>query len=190
MGPGPSGPGNTCPRRSGTVKVTCFNGAGTERSRKCEKVKYVAATALSFNGAGTERSRKYVYDEHLRGKGKWLQWGRDRAVPEMVPLHARPGVAGEASMGPGPSGPGNARWHGRGAERSHASMGPGPSGPGNVPGVPFCKLVQPGFNGAGTERSRKYGRNRWQPSPYSRASMGPGPSGPGNFIIYIIIYSI
>ena len=37
-----------------------------------------------FNGAGTERSRKYRRADLNTHTGYPLQWGRDRAVPEMT----------------------------------------------------------------------------------------------------------
>ena len=50
---------------------TGFNGAGTARSRKC----------LTEHSEDSDRQRK-------------LQWGRDRAVPEIVhPAHGRNGAA-------------------------------------------------------------------------------------------------
>ena len=83
-----------------------------------------------------------------------LQWGRDRAVPEI-------------------------KQHGSGAAWFNASMGPGPRGPGNVLIVSIAPTADARFNGAGTARSRK-----WTPpfalDPGLGASMGPGPRGPGN----------
>ena len=62
----------------------------------------------------------------------------------------------EASMGPGPDGPGKHVGDKSGAQRkAAASMGPGPDGPGK----PLAAQVLP-------------------PRPHV-ASMGPGPDGPG-----------
>ena len=176
MGPGPRGPGNRARGPQGRRLARASMGPGPR-------------------GPGNVRT----YQE----RNCWpLQWGRDRAVPEMVvpPCFAallrfngagtarsrklasnQAGCRSTASMGPGPRGPGNEAGRTRQNRRKSASMGPGPRGPGNRltttmghPGWP----PRHRFNGAGTARSRKYAAGTMHDCDI--ASMGPGPRGPGN----------
>ena len=131
-----------------------------------------------------------------------LQWGRDRAVPEIEQAPT------PWSMWSSFNGAGTARSRKCGvnygvAIRDLASMGPGPRGPGNSIDTDEPGVIQRRFNGAGTARSRKFrgcehsgpGENRFNGAgtarsrkyvdllkayPESFASMGPGPRGPGN----------
>ena len=171
----------------------CFNGAGTARSRKLLAM-FMSEKLLAVLqwGRGQRVSGMCFMRQIETPLLSMLQWGRDRAVPEMdAPCldqhrtgfngagtarsgnpvcHIRP--RRQASMGPGPRGPGNALGPASGA--LGASMGPGPRGPGN--GAETDRgLVEssmgPGPRGPEISAS---------PCHLSPASMGPGPRGPGN----------
>src|SRR5579875_3444577 len=134
-----------------------FNGAATDRSRKLPPSARAGSGSQSFNGAATDRSRKCnghravphrsrpasmgprpigrgnTQSLRTRGGGRgMLQWGRDRSVAEM-PGKARPTARGE-----------------------HASMGPRPIGRGNTRKTSDEYHRYDRFNGAATDRSRKY----------------------------------
>ena len=158
-----------------------FNGAATDRSRKCGGTGSVCGAAGGFNGAATDRSRKFL----------------------RIPGPSR--GADEASMGPRPIGRGNPSWcscnrsrpsgfNGAATDRSRklpsascralgvsqASMGPRPIGRGNFKGFdPDAALsarasMGPRPIGRGNRsRLRSTGRR-------SCASMGPRPIGRGN----------
>ena len=84
-----------------------FNGAATARSRKLKPRSVCSRASSCFNGAATARSRKCVQAGERTGQEPRLQWGRDRAVAEMVNLVMAARKSGAASMGPRPRGRGN-----------------------------------------------------------------------------------
>ena len=174
-------------------------GAGTARSRKLIVDSEPPPAVTGFNGAGTARSRKCAPVCESFPVESMLQWGRDRAVPEILRvwpasmsapalrrgLYRAVPVAGQicasaisrVSTGPGPRGPGNANSARQQPCLQLASMGPAPRGPGNHAGSPLpvsYGSTGPGPRGPGNDHSPPYiSRN-------ARASMGPGPRGPGN----------
>ena len=154
MGPGPRGPGN--------LHVTVFTSGGSH----------------CFNGAGTARSRKCLDAVTTLPSFQLLQWGRDRAVPEMGRVNAALWQAVGLQWGRDRAVPAICLQYGHGRRNGCASMGPGPRGPGNqlttsdarsqnslqwgrdraVPEMPTQFLFNGtivSFNGAGTARSRK-----------------------------------
>ena len=84
-----------------------------------------------------------------------LQWGRDRAVPEINDRPEGDRFARGASMGPGPRGPGNFN-----VQITDTSLGQLQWGRDRA--VP--EMMDPNYN----------------VTDLRRASMGPGPRGPGN----------
>ena len=107
MGPGPSGPGNRpLPLLEGTQSLASM-GPGPSGPGNGSTELPVCGDKLRFNGAGTERSRKLANIQVGSQLVVALQWGRDRAVPEIAFLSNGVAEGLAASMGPGPSGPGN-----------------------------------------------------------------------------------
>src|SRR5579884_3044224 len=108
-----------------------------------------------------------------------LQWGRDRSVAEMRAGCNGARVVRGASMGPRPIGRGNHRAGADTHRRRRASMGPRPIGRGNSAAGDAGALVPRRFNGAATDRSRKF-EDLHRIDVVRRASMGPRPIGRGN----------
>src|SRR5579884_1577815 len=158
MGPRPIGRGNSPKPGRRAVQLVRFNGAATDRSRKFKfsratETWWIASMGprpigrgnsppppprarkrfFSFNGAATDRSRKFEY----------------RDLYELF---------GKASMGPRPIGRGNLAPHNPNKRKTAASMGPRPIGRGNAVDGPCRDWIPAGFNGAATDRSRKF---RW-----------------------------
>ena len=131
MGPGPSGPGNEAPdTRAGGWEIASM-GPGPSGPGNLASLSTLEAVRAVLQW-GRDRavpeieSRQQATLEYVE-----LQWGRDRAVPEIPQWFWAKVLSVEASMGPGPSGPGN---------------------------TSTCSTSSPRkacFNGAGTERSRK-----------------------------------
>src|SRR5579875_3465188 len=90
-------------------------------------------------------------------RDKELQWGRDRSVAEMSAQPCSTHGRAVASMGPRPIGRGN----------------PGRRNP--HPSARTC------FNGAATDRSRKFLARVIAAFRHGGASMGPRPIGRGNY---------
>ena len=84
-----------------------------------------------------------------------LQWGRDRAVPEMYVERSQHPAPGRLQWGRDRAVPEMRNAPGPCPGVQPASMGPGPSGPGNATKGAMFRAVVTRFNGAGTERSRK-----------------------------------
>src|SRR5579884_2586802 len=136
MGPRPIGRGNSPKPGRRAVQLVRFNGAATDRSRKFPPPPPRARKRFfSFNGAATDRSRKFEY----------------RDLYELF---------GKASMGPRPIGRGNLAPHNPNKRKTAASMGPRPIGRGNAVDGPCRDWIPAGFNGAATDRSRKW-RSAW-----------------------------
>ena len=153
MGPRPIGRGNSAAGDAGALVPRRFNGAATDRSRKCGGARRRAPGRCGFNGAATDRSRKFE-DLHRidvvrrasmgprpigRGNAaklfpfiqdRQLQWGRDRSVAEIQRTYATSRSAFVL------------QW---GRDRSVAEI--------NKFGSEHW--FDDGFNGAATDRSRK-----------------------------------
>ena len=101
-------------------------------------------TPFGFNGAGTARSRKFPDGSWVDDPINKLQWGRDRAVPEICTVGVDPG--------------------------SHTALqwGRDRAVPEIVFPVAFASANRGGFNGAGTARSRKCLKGRQHSGPLHR----------------------
>src|SRR5581483_6320369 len=157
MGPRPIGRGNPGPLARG--------GAGHSASMGPRPI-----------GRGNLNSRRAP-----TSKQSGLQWGRDRSVAEIWVGGCNESTReNTASMGPRPIGRGNEfaedgdagvgalQW---GRDRSVAEIQNLEHG---------ARAGPAGFNGAATDRSRKFVRAAWRRQAESRASMGPRPIGRGN----------
>ena len=128
-------------------------------------------------------------NRHARGDApvRALQWGRGLSTPEIGDVPATVVPHPDASMGPGSFDPGNDFDLGSAGQKRIASMGPGSFDPGNRRTLARTSLIaiaasmgpgsfdpgnggggespppffDPGFNGAGVFRPRKY--QGWAP---------------------------
>src|SRR5579884_951060 len=183
-----------------------FNGAATDRSRKCANTARarrrpaVASMGPRPIGRGNHSEARRAAARGLasmgprpigrgnvripRGRGgapPWLQWGRDRSVAEILPRwpEGEPAIALQWGRDRSVAEIRTDQGTGR-RPAPGASMGPRPIGRGNLCLAGHHPPVDHGFNGAATDRSRKSGITE---SPYLEAvwaSMGPRPIGRGN----------
>ena len=181
-----------------------FNEAGAARPRKSYRLRKHPPENMGFNEAGAARPRKSTWPTRsISKRTRFNEAGAAR--PRKYDDRAAFAVAGNASMRPGPHGPGNKfrfneaapagnSFNEAGAARPRkslkraivemwmltASMRPGPHGPGNLrrdlnARRAHSASMRPGPHGPGNY----YQRAAQTPSD-APASMRPGPHGPGN----------
>src|SRR5579883_1115431 len=156
MGPRARARGNGTRRRCRNSQKFSFNGAASARSRKCPRLP--SQPAYHRLQWGRERAlAEMVRDEERRLKGKELQWGRERALAEIEQLSDIRARLRGASMGPRARARGNPWTVGTGLGTVLLQWGR-ERALAEIPPATSPPPPDEGFNGAASARSRKLPR--------------------------------